>query len=131
MGILNKILGREEKQAEAPFVEITDENFEKEVIGEGRPVMLFVWSNTCPHCRKMAPNIKQAANRYADAIKAAHTSAGLAPQSLARLNVRSVPMTFFFNHGQIVESFAGFRPLSFLEEVIEAHFIEEQSEEGE
>ncbi len=117
MGFLNKILGLE-KEADVPFVEITDENFVEEVLKSDKPVMFFVWSDTCPHCHKMASNVKRTAQKHADVIKTAHSKASAAAGLMSKLGVRGVPSVFFFQGGEIVERFSGFRPESYLDEVI-------------
>jgi thioredoxin len=117
MGFLNKILGLE-KKPDVPFIEITDENFEEEVLQSDKPVMFFVWSNTCPHCQKMAPNVLRAAQKHVGNIKAAQAGVSAAPGVMSKLGVRGVPTVFFFQGGEIVERFSGFRLESYLDEVI-------------
>lgn len=121
MSWLKKAFGIQ-PQPEFAFVEVTDDNFQKEVIEAERPVMLFVWSNSCPHCHKMTPNVKNVAARYQHILKAAHTSAHLAPRAMNALEVRGVPALLFFEDGHLVGHVAGFRPESYLEELIQTHF---------
>ena len=125
MGWLKDKFGSKPKTPEAPFTEVTDSNFQQEVMQSDRPVMLFVWSNTCPHCKAMAPNIKKTANRFPETIKATHTNSALAPRAMASLDVRGVPATIFVHQGKLVEYVTGFRPESFLAELIESHFPEQ------
>ena len=121
MGWICRLLGKPET-AEVPFAEVSDANFEQEVLRAGLPVMLFAWSNTCPHCRKMAPNVQQIARMYQGRIKSTHTNATLSPDALSRLNLRGVPATLFFNGGQLIQHVGGFRPVSYLDELIQTHF---------
>ena len=121
MGFLKKVF-RIEPKKQASFIEITDDNFQKEVWDEGKPVMLFVWSNSCPHCKKMAPNVMSIGGRFEETIKSAHTNSSLAPNALGALEVRGVPSLLFIKDKNIVERIVGFRPVAFLEELVEAHF---------
>jgi thioredoxin-like negative regulator of GroEL len=121
MGLLSRLIGKE-KPPEIAFVQVDDENFREEVAEQPGPVMLYVWSETCPHCRKMAPNVKEAAAMHPEKIKAVHTNAALAPDALGKLGVRGVPTTFFLNQGKIVERVVGFRPVQFLDELIQTKF---------
>ena len=124
MGWLKKALGIQE-EPQVTFTQITDDNFQKEVIEASKPVMLFVWSDSCPHCKRMAPNVKMIGGRFAEFIKPAHTNSGWAPSALAALGVRGVPTLIFFNHGKVIEHVTGFRPETYLEELIQAHFAGE------
>ncbi len=121
MGWLKKIIGVKE-EPEIAFTEITDDNFEAEVKKADLPVMLFVWSNNCPHCHKMAPNVKQIASQYPNQIKATHTGSHLAPNTMNLLEVQGVPTLLFFKNGALIERVVGFRPESYLDELIQTHF---------
>ena len=122
MVLLKKLFGAE-KEPEVAFFQVTDENFAGEVLKASNPVMLFIWSGTCPHCKKMLPNVKTVGNRYAQSLKSAHTNMEMAPRALASLNIRGVPAVLFFHQGKVVEHVAGFRPESYLDELVQAHFV--------
>lgn len=126
MGWLKKVIGLDKKAKEVPFVQVTDENFQAEVSESELPVMLFVWSNSCPYCKKMAPNVKAVGNSMSTLVKPVHTNSEHSPKALAALGLRSVPTTMFINQGRVVERVIGFKPQSYLEELIEAKFTPNQ-----
>lgn len=121
MGILKRVLGFEQKK-QVSFTEITDENFQQEVLEESRPVMLFVWSDSCPHCKKMAPNVMAIGERYESVLKSVHSNSSLAPEALNALGVRGVPSLIFLQNKKVIERITGFRPETFLEELVKTHF---------
>ncbi len=128
MGLLKKIFGLD-KTPDIPFTSIDDENYETEVLGADKPVMFFVWMDTCSHCRKMAPNVKRAAAKHAGDIKVAQATASAAPGVMAKLGVRGVPVVFFFQNGEILETVNGFRPESYLDELIQAILQNDKSDD--
>jgi len=127
MGFLSRILGSGDKPKIVPE-EVTDQTFREQVVESDLPVLLFVWSSTCPHCRKVAPNIAGVANAYPDRVKVFHMNSGNAPRAASSLNVRSVPTVILIHQGKEVERFVGFRLQQYYQEAIEALFPAENPE---
>lgn len=121
MGWIKKTLGIK-NVPKADFTLVTDENYNTIVTESPLPVMLFVWSNSCPHCKSMAPNVQKIANRFNHKIRSAHTNTEHAPKTLGKLNVRGVPTTLFIENGKIMEHVTGFRPENYLAELILTKF---------
>ena len=43
---------------------ITSENYEKEVVGSKLPVLLDFWAPWCKYCRRIAPVVERVAQEY-------------------------------------------------------------------
>lgn len=121
MGWLKNKFGKEDKQ-QAPFELVDDATFREKVLSEEKPVMLFLWSEACPHCRKMAPNALRVLQRHEGRIVGFQANAHQVPRIAQAVGLRGVPATVFFHRGKVVEFVAGFRPEDYLHEVIETHF---------
>jgi len=113
---------REKDKKEIVFEQVTDALFTERLAAAEKPIMLFLWSNTCPFCRKMAVNVKNVLQRHRELIAGLHAEAATVPGIAGALHLRGVPATAFFHHGRLVEFVGGFRPEAELDEIIEKHF---------
>ncbi|MDP8224271.1 MAG: thioredoxin family protein [Candidatus Lernaella stagnicola] len=121
MGIWKKLFGGD-TESDVSFEQITDADFKAQLAAIDKPVMLFLWSNTCPYCRKMAHNVRSVLGRHRDRIVGLHANAGEVPAIAGALGLRGVPATAFFHRGKLVELVGGFRPEDHLEAVIATRF---------
>ncbi|MDP8256479.1 MAG: thioredoxin family protein [Candidatus Alcyoniella australis] len=120
MGFFSKLRDKTRPQSDAPQVEpISDEDFEQRVLKSARPVLVFLWSSTCPYCAKMAPNVKNVYSRTRHLLDAFHANVADAPHIAAWAQVRSVPTTVLAINGKIIEIVGGFKPEQYLEELIQ------------
>jgi len=117
MGWLTGWLGKEKKET-ATFVQATDELFAQTLHSAAKPILLFLWSNTCPYCRKMVPNVKNVAARHAGNLIAMQANAAEVPGIAQALDLRGVPATAFFHQGKLLELVGGFQPEEYLEQII-------------
>lgn len=121
MGLLGKLWGKSDA-GDVSFAQVTDATFKGVLETTEKPIMLFLWSSTCPYCRKMAVNVKNVLARHGDAVVGMHANASEAPAISSGLDLRGVPATAFFHRGKLVELVGGFRPEDYLEQIIATHF---------
>jgi thioredoxin 1 len=121
MGWLSKMWSGSEPP-QASFEHVSDESFAALVASAEKPIMLFLWSSTCPYCRKMAPNVKNVLARHRDELIGVHANTAEVPAIVQELDLRGVPATAFFADGRLVELIGGFRPEEVLDQAIAAHF---------
>src|SRR5262249_49515486 len=53
----------------APVDQVTDANFQSEVLDQSQPVLVDFYTQSCPHCRTMAPIVGQVAQEYSGSLK--------------------------------------------------------------
>ena len=121
MGFLGKIFGQSDTQ-EVTFAQVDEGSFKTILAQTEKPIMLFLWSSTCPFCRKMAVNVKNVLSRRQDVVVGMHANAGEVPAISSGLGLRGVPATAFFHHGKLVELVGGFRPEDHLDQIIDKNF---------
>ena len=122
MGWLSNLLGSE---AVPPRPLRSLEDFRTHVGAYDGPVILNVWSETCPPCRRLKPVLEKVSTQYAGRV-AVVTVGGDAEVSLLRtLGVRATPTLIVYDAGEEVGRMTGFRPKGWFDEMISAEFPED------
>ena len=87
--------------------DITDQDFEKEVIKSTLPVLLDLWAPWCGPCRMVAPIVDKLAEKYSDRFKFFRMNVDENPQTAAKYNVMAIPTLIFFKNGEAVDTVVG------------------------
>ncbi|MFI8448138.1 thioredoxin family protein [Streptomyces erythrochromogenes] len=91
--------------------EVTDADFEAEVLGErGRAVLVQFTADWCGPCRQLAPVLSAIAAEEADRLKVVQIDADRNPETLTRYGVLSTPTLLVFRDGEPVRQMVGARP---------------------
>jgi thioredoxin 1 len=102
----------------AEVAEVTDQNFESEVLQSDVPVVVDFWAEWCAPCRAIAPIIGDLAAEYGDRVKIVKMNVDDSPQTPGRYGVRAIPTVLAFQGGQVVEQMQGVRPRKAFEELV-------------
>ncbi|MET9953048.1 thioredoxin domain-containing protein [Streptomyces sp. NPDC006339] len=90
--------------------EVTDADFETEVLGAGLPVLLEFTADWCGPCRQLAPVLSAVAREEAGRLKVVQIDADTNPETVTRYGVLSMPTLMVFRSGEPVRSMVGARP---------------------
>ena len=101
-------------------VNLTSENFEKEVTNFPGAVMVDFWAEWCGPCRMVAPIVEELAQTYQGRAKVAKLNTDEAPDIAGRFGIRSIPTMMFFKNGQEVQQLVGAYPKSKIVEKLDA-----------
>ncbi len=101
------------------YVEITDDNFKKEVEQSSLPVLVDFWAPWCAPCRMIAPVIEELAEEYDGKIKVAKYNTEDSSQKAMELQVVSIPSIIIFKDGKEVDRSIGVMPKEKLKEFID------------
>ena len=101
----------------AEVQEVTDQNFEAEVLQSETPVIIDFWAEWCAPCRAIAPIVKGLAGDYADRVKVVKMNIDENPGTPGKYGVRAIPTVLAFKGGTVVEQITGARPKSSFEEM--------------
>lgn len=88
-------------------LEISDANFDEEVLKSDVPVLVDFWAPWCGPCRMIAPVIEELAGEYDGRVKIAKLNVDNNPQSPANFHVRGIPNLILFKNGEVEEQIVG------------------------
>ncbi len=91
-------------------IQLTSENFEKEV-GEARvPVLVDFWASWCGPCKMMGPVVEQIAKEMGDSARVCKINIDEQPELASQYNVMSIPTFILFKDGKEVNRTIGAMP---------------------
>jgi thioredoxin 1 len=96
------------------MVILTDENFEKEIQNNGKPVVVDFWANWCGPCNILSPILEKVAENYKEKIFFGKVNVDSAPLSSQKYNISQIPTVVLFKSGKPVSGFIGARPEEFI-----------------
>ncbi|MDH7516053.1 MAG: thioredoxin [Bacteroidota bacterium] len=91
-------------------MEISDQNFEQEVLLSDIPVLIDFWATWCAPCRLIAPHVEAIANEYQGKVKVCKLDIDNSQQTAIQYGVRSIPTLILFDKGKVVDRIVGVVP---------------------
>ena len=98
----------------ADITEVTDSNFQAEVIESDKPTLVDFWAPWCGPCRMVAPVLEEIAGERDD-LKIVKLNTDENQQTAAAFEVLSIPTMILFKHGQPAARVVGALPKKRLE----------------
>lgn len=87
-------------------IQITSENFEKEVINSQVPVLVDFWAIWCGPCKMIGPVLEKISEEMSD-VKVAKVNVDEQPDLADKYQVMSIPTLIVFKGGEIVNKTIG------------------------
>jgi thioredoxin 1 len=100
-------------------ISVTEQNFEKEVVQESKPVIVDVFATWCGPCQQMEPIIDELEKEMSD-YKFAKINVDEARDLSIKYGVISVPTFLFMKNGEVKGKETGYMSKEVLKEKIEA-----------
>ena len=80
---------------------VTDENFETEVIEADKPALVDFWAEWCNPCKQLAPILEEISNEMSDQIFVAKHNIDEQPNMPTKYGVRGIPTMLIFKNGEL------------------------------
>jgi thioredoxin 1 len=97
-------------------VELTEENFEQEVVSSGGIVLVDFWAEWCGPCKMIAPLLDQIAEEAEGKVKIGKVDVDKNSGLAGQYNIRAIPTLIIFKDGQQVEEVVGMTSKAALEQ---------------
>ena len=91
----------------AEIVEVSDQDFEAEILKSDKPVIIDFWAEWCAPCRQITPILKDLAEEYGDRVKVVKMDIDSNPKTPGDYGILAIPTILTFKDGQVVEQFQG------------------------
>jgi thioredoxin 1 len=100
---------------------VTDDNFEQDVLGSEKPVLVDFWAEWCAPCKRIAPTLEELSDELGDRVGIAKLDIVENPDVPGNLGVQTIPMLVLFSQGREVARWRnGNAPKSVLKEWLES-----------
>ena len=86
---------------------LTEANFDQEVLHASTPVLVDFWATWCGPCKMIAPIIDEIAAEKAGAVKIAKVDVDENQAISARYGIRAIPTLLLFKNGEVKEQIVG------------------------
>ena len=88
-------------------LEVTDGNFESEVLKAGTPALVDFWAEWCQPCHMVSPLVEEMAQEYAGRLKVGKVNVDNNTPTATRFHVMNIPTLILFKGGQEVDRVVG------------------------
>lgn len=93
--------------ASANVMEFTDSNFENEVLGADKPVLVDFWAEWCMPCKILAPTIDDVANEHTGKVKVGKVDTDANREVSVKYGISAIPTVIIFKGGEVAKKFVG------------------------
>ncbi|TVQ54088.1 MAG: thioredoxin [Phycisphaerales bacterium] len=105
--------------ASQTVLELTDSNFESEVIKSDVPVLVDFWAEWCQPCKMLAPTIDELAAEYDGKVKVGKVDTDANREVSVQFGISAIPTVILFKDGEIQKKFVGLTPKEQFKETLD------------
>lgn len=91
----------------ADILQVTDDNFEPEILKSNLPALVDFWAAWCGPCRAIAPVVEELAKDYAGKVKVAKMNVDENSKTPVKYGIRAIPTLIMFKNGEVVDQITG------------------------
>lgn len=87
--------------------DVSDQNFEQEVLKASEPVLVDFFAEWCGPCKAMAPALEEVAKEMEGKVKVAKIDVDANPEITTRYQIQAMPTLILFKDGEIAGRHTG------------------------
>ena len=108
--------------SESEFVsDVSDANFDAEVLQSDRPVLVDFWAAWCAPCRMIAPTVAKVAEEYAESARIVKLNVDENPNVPQKYGIKGIPTLILFKNGKEEERVVGATSKEAISRMIDKH----------
>ena len=105
----------------ADILNVTDTNFEEEILKSPLPALVDFWAGWCAPCLIIAPAVEEIASSHREKLKVAKMNVDENMNTPAKYGIRGIPTLLLFKGGELKEMIVGVQPKDRIIEVVSKH----------
>jgi len=82
-------------------VNVTDENFDQEVLKSSKPIVVDFWAEWCAPCKQIGPSLEEISNEMAEQVIIAKHNIDNEPNTPTKYGIRGIPTMLLFSGGEL------------------------------
>jgi thioredoxin 1 len=88
-------------------INVTDENFETEVLKSNKPIVVDFWAEWCGPCKQIGPSLEEISDEMASEVTIAKHNIDNEPNTPTKYGVRGIPTMLLFKDGELKSTKVG------------------------
>ena len=88
-------------------IQISDDNFEENVIKKGQPIIVDFWAEWCGPCKQIGPILEEISDEYSGKITIGKLDVDENPETAGKFQIRGIPTMLLFNNGELIDTKVG------------------------
>ena len=82
-------------------VNVTDDNFDQEVLKSSKPIVVDFWAEWCAPCKQIAPTLEEISEEMSDQVTIAKLNIDSEVNSGTKYGIRGIPTMLLFSGGEL------------------------------
>ncbi len=99
--------------------EVTDDDWDAEVLKNDTPVLVDFWAEWCAPCRAMGPYVDKLAEEYTGKLKVVKMNTQDNPEVPAKYGITAIPTFLLIKGGEVVKQMVGSQPYAELKKAVD------------